>query len=243
MTDEPDDGAVRFRLNFLEAPSDEQICQKLAKACATENRNLADSVSQLTQQVSALRAELQAKDAAIADLKGEIHRLQIKNDDLEQYGRRSSIRVSGIPVGDHDDTDAKLMFLINTELKIDPPLCQTDIITSHRVPSRNASPTDPPPILIKFKSTSIKNRVMKTRADLPDYRRTNERKVYFTEDLTARRAKLFYQTRKIKLNEFIADCWTYNGNIKIKNKRGKVHSIEDVADLNQFVPRDYDISQ
>ena len=84
---------------------------------------------------------------------------------------------------------------------------------------------------------------MKTRADLRDYRRTNERKVYFTEDLTARRAKLFYQTRKIKLNEFIADCWTYNGNIKIKDKRGKVHSIEDVADLNQFVPRDYDLSQ
>ena len=26
---------------------------------------------------------------------------------------------------------------------------------------------------------------MKTRADLRDYRRTNERKVYFTEDLTA----------------------------------------------------------
>ena len=51
------------------------------------------------------------------------------------------------------------------------------------------------------------------------------------------------KTRKIKLNEFIADLWTYNGNIKIKDKRGKVHSIEDVADHNQFVPRDYDLSQ
>ena len=82
---------------------------------------------------------------------------------------------------------------------------------------------------------------MKTRADLRDYRRTNEHKVYFTVNLTARRAKLFSQTRK--LNESIADCWTCNGNIKIKDKRGTVHSIEDVTDRNQFVPRDYDLSQ
>ena len=50
-----------------------EICYGL---CATENQNLADSVSQLTQQASAFRAELQAKHATILDLKGEIHRLQ-----------------------------------------------------------------------------------------------------------------------------------------------------------------------
>ena len=157
-----------------------ETCQGL---CHRKSKPIADSVSQITQQVSALRTELQAKYAAIADLKEEIYKIQIKNDHLEQHGRRSSIRVSGIPVGDHDDTDAKLMSLINNELKIDPTLCQTGIITTHRVPFRNAYPTDPP--LIKFESTSTKNRVMKTRAVLRDYRRTNERKVYFTEDLTA----------------------------------------------------------
>ena len=225
-----DDEAVKFRLYLLEALSDDDICQKLSSACAAQNRELADSVKSLADQVSSLRAQLKKRDDDIVQLQTEIQRLTVKHDDLEQYGRRSSVRIQGITAQGADDTDQSVLSLLNDGLEMTPPLQASDIIVSHRVPRRKA--TDGPlPILVRFRNVPVKARVMAMRSKLRAHRREQNNPIYFNEDLTPRRSKLFARVRKLVKRELITDCWTYNGDIKIKDHSGVVCAITDFCDL------------
>ena len=88
--------------------------------------------------VSSLRAEIKKRDDQIVTLKAEITALKTKTDDMEQWTRRGSMRIQGIPESTPGSLDDKLLFLFNTRLKIQPPIAKEEIEVAHRLPRGGA---------------------------------------------------------------------------------------------------------
>ena len=118
LSTDPDED-TKFRLAFVEALGDAQVAAKLTTIMRAANKDLVDQVASLREEVRGLKTALADRDATIAQLQGEVRGLRLQNDALEQYGRRSSLRITGISE-DHEDTTAAVLNLANEESSLIP---------------------------------------------------------------------------------------------------------------------------
>ena len=79
--------------------------------------------SELKREIEELKQQVKERDAAIASLRAKV-------DDLEQYTRRNSVRIMGIPETSNEDTD-KITIAIAKKIGAEIDIDQTDL--SHRV--------------------------------------------------------------------------------------------------------------
>ena len=68
---------------------------------------LSDTVAALTQTISSLKNELAEKDSIICELLSDVSHLQFAVEDLEQHGRKDSMRYFGMPEDTPGSTDEK----------------------------------------------------------------------------------------------------------------------------------------
>ena len=215
-----------FKLRFEEALGDTQVATKLARIIRSTNQDMLDGIDALRAEVRALRKEL-----------GEL-----ANDALEQYGRRNNLRISGIPEsalaeGENEDTTAAVVNLANTVLHLDPPLHPSDVEVSHRLRKpRNAKPSEPRPIIVRYRSKAERYRVISNRKNLKPYNESKDVKVFINEDLTSARAKFFSTVRLLFRQKHFSQVWTYNGCIKVKDLQGTVKSINSIDDVKNCLP-------
>jgi hypothetical protein len=159
------------------------------------------------------------------EVKEQLADVEQKNDDLEQYTRRNSLRIAGLPEEPNEDCYGKALSLANSTLKLNPPLSLLDIDRTHRAGRSRAG--QPRSLLVKFATYQQRHRVMKARHLLKD---TN---IYVNEDLTSKRAKLFKNARTEKQAGRIKDAWSSDGRIKIRDLREGVHVIKSDDDLER----------
>uniref|UniRef100_X2AIS8 Uncharacterized protein n=1 Tax=Capitella teleta TaxID=283909 RepID=X2AIS8_CAPTE len=104
------------------------------------------------QELISLKAELKKKDSVIKHLDRQIESLESQNDALEQYTRRNSIRVTGLPEVEHEDILDRTLKIVNEDLEVNPPISIMDIDRVHQVGRRNpdrprgSMPPDPPSV-------------------------------------------------------------------------------------------------
>ncbi|ELU13176.1 hypothetical protein CAPTEDRAFT_216920 [Capitella teleta] len=84
------------------------------------------------QELISLKAELKKKDSVIKHLDRRIESLESQNDPLEQYTRRNSIRVTGLPEVEHEDILDRTLKIVNEDLEVNPPISIMDIDRVHR---------------------------------------------------------------------------------------------------------------
>ncbi|KAL8598269.1 hypothetical protein ACOMHN_035219 [Nucella lapillus] len=208
----------------------------------------------LREEIVSLRTVIEKKDQMISDL-------QIQVDSLEQYSRRNSVRISGIPEpkggSAQEDTDNIVQKLGEA---IGVRVTSEMIDRSHRVGKRTG--TSDRQIIVKFTSyryrrllmTSRKGLKNKTAASLgltpkgftPPPRPSSATeaaatpvpkpgdRIYVNDDLTRVRAQLAARARRFKREKKVQDTWVYDGDIYVK--RGDV-IIKIVSDrhLDSFV--------
>ena len=225
----------QFALFLIEACKSPYI-QSMLKDIVVPNLDaFKDMVSaEVHRQMLPLKQQLQQKDQEIVGLKETIVDQQIKLDDLEQHGRRDSLRVSGIPEPDeHDNTDAAVLGVCEL-IKVDPPLQPTDIAVSHRIGRKTAGKHRQ--IIVKFATRNVRERVFSARTDLKDVNKDkdNSSKIYINEDLTQFRAALAREARSCKKSGLISDTWTMYGKILAKDNHGHVSVIRRHADLMKY---------
>ena len=110
-------------------------------------------------------------------------------------------------------------------MKLSPPLKAHDIARSHRLvaPREGGRPR---PIIVLFVSDKARDAVYRARSGLKVYNSQNrEAPVFVNDDLTNRRAKLAFDCRKLKKEKKIADTWTYNGKVVMKDLTGKISEV------------------
>ena len=231
------DDAVEERealaLRVIDLLTDQQVLSALKKALFPVE--LSGRIDALTTTVERLSHLVQEKDAKIANLEREVRELADANDSLEQYTRRPNLRFEGIRESDHgEDTDAKVLEIVNTELEMSPPLEIDDLERSHRL-GRRADKDGRPrtrAIIVHFRSERVRDEVFRARTKLKSHnaeRHTD--KIFINDDLTPRRAKLSFDARASKRANKITDCWTAYGRVMIKDLAGKVLQLNSASDL------------
>ena len=126
------------------------------------------------------RQEIAERDQTISCLIQELEAQKIKFDDLEQHGRKGSIRIFGLPGEIPGTVDDKVLKLCNDNMKVRPKLVLEDIEVAHRLgkppplpqPSEeeavaedadtHPSRVKPRPIIVKLASRRTKTRLMKS---------------------------------------------------------------------------------
>lgn len=212
-----------FATAFLTALQNPEIRETLGDIVAGTLKN----------EIVLLRKELKAKDTQILQLQSRVASLESSNDAIEQYTRRNSLRVFGIPEEEGEDTVSRTVSFINEKMKVEPPISIEDLDRVHRVSRKHAasnttSSPRPRPIIVKFATYRARHRVITKKASLKNTQ------FFVNEDLTPARSTMMYKARMMKQQGHIKDVWTHDGAIVIKDKDGRIkyaHSLLQCADL------------
>ena len=170
-----------------------------------------------------------------------------ENDRLEQYGRRSNMRVYGIPETQGESTTQIVLDLAN---RLGSPLTVHDICTSHRLgyhrrPREGEDSAPPRPIIVRFTRRDAKISMMRQRRKLAGGRQDQQNNgdyrpnIYLNDDLTSLRSKMRYILSKESDMEHVN---TINGRLlctKKVNGKDIVITIDTPADLMRKLRWEY----
>ena len=138
----------------------------------------------------------------ISKLETENKQLQKDLDALEQYGRRSLVRISVLSERATGDETTTAVRKIMSE--IDPDHKPEDVIRSHWVGKSSGpqvSHRKPRQIIVRLSVPSVKIRLMKCRKNLKSSR--DLKSVFINEDLTHTRNKIFFLARQLQKNKSV----------------------------------------
>ena len=147
-------------------------------------------LKKLEMSIDSMREKLVAKDEIIRKLSDF---LDERTDELDQYSRRSSMRIMGIPEVTAESTDdlaTKVVGSLGVEINT------RDIDRSHRVGRRDDD--KPRTILVKFVSHRGKTEVMRAKKNLKSIGTKKigaQGKIFINEDLTRLRAQIAATSR------------------------------------------------
>ena len=125
-------------------------------------------------------------------------KLEIKLNNLEQYGRNCSIRIFGLQMDENQTIDAVLNLLLSININI----TAHDIIAAHLL--KNLRNQNVPQCIVKFARPDIKNNVIYARKKLKG------RTISIQEDLSVANKQLL---NRVKNDERVQNAWSFKGEI------------------------------
>ncbi len=105
-----------------------------------------EQLENLQAEIEALRKAVRVRDETIVNLKKEIVTLHAEHDELEQYTRRNSVRLTGLIEATNENV-YDIVMTIFKEMGVSPPISPQEIDRIHRV--CKPDPTKKRSILIK----------------------------------------------------------------------------------------------
>lgn len=197
-----------------------------------------EGIRSLNEKVSSLKEENKRLTKVNEDLEKRVTQIEHDNDALEQYSRRNSIRISGVPEVASEDTDD---VIIQIAQELDVTINRSDIDRSHRVgkiddrgrSSRtNSSKRRHRDILVKFSTYNARQRLYQSRKDLRD--RNDMKHLYLNEDLTKIRSKLLYDARCLVRVHKLKTAYASDGKIFVRDNDEHRHLMKTDSDLALF---------
>ena len=218
------------------------------------------SIQERLDTMENLLAASQAENAALKATNTELHKhileknslinsLQLKQNNLEQYNRQWSIRISGVEIPSTEASnpilcmrhvyDKALLPILEGEVERgllqSVPLCEQLLETAHILPARNDN--KPKPIIARFYSRNLRSLMFQLKKDFapkvssPDARNSTRLRYPFFEDLTKAN---FQMLKALAEDNRTGAVWSVNGVIKYKMANGtevkKVSSVFDSID-------------
>ena len=161
-----------------------------------------DSFHEIQNSFNELQTSIQVLESAKVEILQQI-------DDLEQYTRRTNIRIYGIPEStdedSEEDTDSKAINFFSKELGID--VAPNEICRSHRVGKISRSNTKPRAIIVRLTNHNKKVMILRKRKLL----KINKRPFNVHEDLTIKRRKILSFLNNDDIEGLIYKVWTIDG--------------------------------
>ena len=182
------------------------------------------------QATEYLNAEISDLKQSNSELKNELDDLKSKTDELEQYSRRSCVRISGVREAENENINE---IVLGISSRIGANIAPSDIDRLHRVGRKvgrgeNQGARRTRDIIVKFTNYGARLAFLKGRKSL----REQNASVFINEDLTSARMELAFECRNLKRAKIIKKVWTYNGNVFIEDNndtRVKVVKLSDLA--------------
>ena len=160
-------------------------------------------IAELDEELAKLKSNLALKDKAIAGLEDDNYRLSQEVDDLEQYTRRTNVRIYGVAEQTEENTDNLAIDFFKSELNVD--VASNDISRSHRLGKKSAA--KPRPIIVRFTKHKTKVAVMSRRRMLKE----RKRPFNLQEDLTINRREILNYLNKDIEEGIVNKVWTVDG--------------------------------
>ena len=120
---------------LIEALSSEDVINKLNRDSINYARITNEVTKRIKLIVDPLLNKFKEKDLEMEDLKAKYNELNDRCDDLKQYSRKNSLRISGVPEKKDEDVFSIVLDISKNQLKLDPPIRREDISNCHRVGS------------------------------------------------------------------------------------------------------------
>ena len=162
---DPEQDYSRLVLALMDALSEPDVVKKLNRDTINYDRISKEVSKQVQTLVQPLIDTIKQKDVEIAALNDKCDELQERCDDLEQYSRKNSIRISGIPETQDENPFKIVMEVCNKKLNLKSPLQLSEISNCHRVGQRKADGSHRQ-ILVKFMNYQIRKRVFGAKSEL-----------------------------------------------------------------------------
>ena len=200
----------------------------------TFKTQISDLVTSVVNGVIAgLKSTISSLEKENSDLRKKVVDLEGRADAAEQYSRRNSLRVAGIPEETNEDTDKIILGLAST-LNVDMEIA--DIDRSHRVGRPGAGKQRD--IIVKFVSYRMRRKLYGVRVQTKS---KGLKGVFINEDLTRIRSRILSKARRMVKNKHISSAWTSDGTILVRDKEDRIHRIQTETDLSNYgpVPNDY----
>ena len=205
----------------------------------TELTAVKTSLSKMMKQQDDLETELVAARKRISEQDDEIAELYDLQDDLEQYTRKNSLEIHGVPESAYTSTEEvvlKLAGAINVDVKPE------DIEISHKLYSKGVKP-----VIVKFQNHKVKSNLYKARTKLRNVRvsdlfpsataatRVASERIFLNENLTSFRRELLKQANKKRKEGLLVSAWSMDGKIFIKTSpEGRPLRVYDKNDLENL---------
>lgn len=204
---------------------------------------LISSVRQLEDVVQSLKTDLSKKNEEIIELKKQHEEdrkhLLGKVNDLEFFTKKKNIIITGIPYEREEKLRQTFKGVQNV---IKANIADDDIVDIHRIYPGGPARADlgkPPPIIVAFKNTDIKNEFMQKKKSMKKAMTTIEigfpgppQRIFFNDQLTEQGAILFRKARARKSAGELAHVWTDGGKILVrKTDGGRVYRIQREEDF------------
>ena len=183
-----------------------------------KSNKMEESLSRLTKENDALRADLKQAKERLTNVEEETRQLWSAHDDLEQYTRKTSLEIVGVPEGCYTSTEEVVLKIANAlNVNISP----NDIEISHKLKRKGANI-----IIAKFVSHKVKTKLYKERVRLKNIKladlfpsfasATNSNHIYINENLTNYRRHLMGIGREKKHDGELLSIWTIDGKVFVK---------------------------
>ncbi|XP_068704161.1 uncharacterized protein [Montipora foliosa] len=173
-----------------------------------ENKTLKDFLEETRREVKAVKDDFREQ-------KEKTEQLWSAFDDLEQYTRKNSLEIHGIPQNAYSDTDTAVIKVAEAlNITVEPE----DIEIPHKLRRGTA-------IIVKFCSHKVKSKIYKERVKLkhakisdlfPSYTFTGQQhRIFVNENLTAYRRRMVGKANKRRQEETLTSVWTSDGRMYI----------------------------
>ena len=215
----------------------------LKESMNAKDRELTRMKEQLAEitsrQNNSLKNELNSARLKLNQQQEDIDNMWWSQDNLEQYSRKNSQELHGIPYVAYGLTEEAVIKVTNA---LNLNVRSEDINISHRI-QRKHSDT----IIVKFASPKIKSRVYKARTGLknltltslfparPSESRTESNRIHMCENLTAHRRHLVNKANAKRRNNEILNVLTMDGKVFVKTSpEGSAIRIQTQEDLDNL---------
>lgn len=205
-----------------------RLCDAISAKLKVELKSIISD--EIKHQLSPLSTEIAQLKHENQTLKSEYDALLKSVDDLDQYGRRMCLDVSGIP-GDYgivtEDVESKLLTAFNTNPDA-PLVCASDIDRCHRKGKFTTGVNRK--CIVKFTNSKARDRVYSAR-------KTFGPGVYVMENITRRREHLAYEARRLTRDpdRKLSQTWIAGGQIHAKivgsDHKWKIRDLDDIERL------------
>ena len=221
---------------ILSAAMGPMINQSVHGAVSHAISTLALKVDQQGAQISDLQATNASLIQQVGDLETvntnlqrQVGDLECAVEELEQYGRRTSLRFHNVKVPAGADTDEVIVNLVEEKLEV--TITKDDINRSHPIGKPNIKGGSQ--LICRFKNWKIKNQIYMSKKALKD----NPDGIFITEDLTRFRQSIVSVIAGAKRAGHVHAYWTNDGRIFLKKTdEGPKHLIRSLQQVKELVP-------
>ena len=201
----------------------ERILSKRVQANEENLERLAGELHDLRIELERKNAVVQSLTTSVKKLEGKVEAFESRTNELEQYSRRNSVRVFGVPETSPENTDDLVLKVVSDHLHC--PMTKADIDRSHRT-GKPRSDGKPRPILLKLCSYRIKAVLIRQRRNLKGSG------ISIQEDLTRQNHQILL---KLASNPKVEAAWSSDGRVMaaLKTNREGVNVKKPCSSLQQ----------